>query len=58
MTITAGYTILKIGNITSGPVTGQLVSFVAFTMQYLGGEQAPEIPVNAGPDLLPRWHVR
>ena len=30
------------------PVTGQLASFVAFTMQYLGGEQAPEIPVNAG----------
>ncbi|MCS5957964.1 hypothetical protein LNO18_12915 [Klebsiella variicola subsp. variicola] len=28
----------KIGNITSGSVTGQLASFVAFTMQYLGGE--------------------
>lgn len=38
----------KIGDITSGSVTGQLASFVAFTMQYLGGEQAPEIPVNAG----------
>ncbi|HAT6800672.1 TPA: fimbrial protein [Citrobacter amalonaticus] len=38
----------KIGDITSGSVTGQLASFVAFTMQYRGGEIAPEIPVNAG----------
>ncbi|MEX0565483.1 type 1 fimbria pilin [Raoultella ornithinolytica] len=38
----------KIGDITSGSVTGQLASFVAFTKQYRGGEIAPEIPVNAG----------
>ncbi|HAT1622033.1 TPA: fimbrial protein [Raoultella planticola] len=38
----------KIGDITSGSVTGQLASFVAYTMQYRAGEMAPEIPVNAG----------
>ncbi|EPY4132231.1 fimbrial protein [Klebsiella variicola] len=38
----------KIGDITSGSVTGQLASFVAYTMQNRGGEMAPEIPVNAG----------
>lgn len=38
----------KTGNITSGSVTGQLASFIAYTAQYRGGEMAGEIPINAG----------
>lgn len=38
----------KTGNITSGSVTGQLASFVAWTEKNRGGSAAPEIPVYAG----------
>lgn len=38
----------KTGNITSGSLTGQLASFIAYTEQYRGGELAGEIPINAG----------
>ena len=38
----------KTGPITSGSVSGQLASFVAWTAQNRGGVAAPDIPVYAG----------
>ena len=38
----------KTGDITSGALSGQLASFVAWTAQFRGGSPAPEIPINAG----------